>query len=131
MAGPLRPQWVMSRGPSVRSLVPGSEASTCSTETPEMSASRGSLMLNVKSEGTGVTMVWPKDSAIARPPEALLPPVAMISRSQSRGSTRAQRQLQAERGPFDGADGGLDADVDAGAPGGGRAGSPRSSRSRR
>ena len=86
MAGPLRPQWVTSSGPSVRSLVPGSEASTCSTETPEMSASRGSLMLNVKSEGTGGMMVWPKDSAIASPPEALLPPVAMIRPWQSRGS---------------------------------------------
>ena len=34
------------------------------------------------------------------------------------GLARAQRQLQAERGPFDRADRGLDADVDAGAPGG-------------
>ena len=34
------------------------------------------------------------------------------------GLARAQREFQAERGPFDRADGSLDADVDAGAPGG-------------
>ena len=74
--GPLRPACVIRTGPSVLSFVPGAVTTAFSTEMPARSARRGSVIWNVNSDGTGGTIEWPKDSAMARPPEDLLPPVA-------------------------------------------------------
>ena len=83
MPGPLRPAWVTRTGPSVFSFVPRAVTCAFSTETPARSDRRGSMMWKVKSEGTGGTTVCPKDSAMASPPEALLPPVATMTRSKA------------------------------------------------
>ena len=83
MPGPLSPAWVIRTGPSVLSFVPGAVTTAFSTEMPARSDSRGSVMWNVKRDGTGATIEWPNDSAMARPPEDLLPPVAMMTRSKS------------------------------------------------
>ena len=73
----------MSTGPSVFSFVPGAVTVALSTEIPDRSVRRGSVMWKVKRDGTGGTIEWPKDSAMARPPEDLLPPVATMTRSNS------------------------------------------------
>ena len=70
MAGPLMPQCVNSRGPVAFIFVPGIKAVTSSTTKPCRAVSCLSLMLSVKSEGTGASISWPK-AANQRSPSPL------------------------------------------------------------
>ena len=76
MPGPLMPQWVMSMGPSLASLVPGILTVVFSTERPDRSVRRESLILNVKRDGTGGVSEWSRFAASLAPAARRVPPVA-------------------------------------------------------
>ena len=59
IAGPLIPQWVINKGPVDSSLLPITLTLTW-VAIPGNSLIRGSLILKVNREGTGVTIAWPK-----------------------------------------------------------------------
>jgi hypothetical protein len=77
----------------------------------------GSVMWKVKSDGTGGTMAWPKDSAMARPPEDLLPTGGDDDAVEALGRARAEGQPERFLVLVDGADGRRDADGHAGTGG--------------
>ena len=84
VAGPLIPQWVTSSAPSLRNLVAGIDSRTRSTTVPIWLQNAFSEMLNVKSDGTGVSILCPKSAKYCKPAARGEPPVVIITLSNVR-----------------------------------------------
>ena len=112
MAGPLMPQWVMSRGPEARSFVPGIKTVASSTTVPIRAVRASSFMLNVKSEGTGVESFPPKLGGTQRglnepwfrppltpfPTDGRLPVAFPNSGGEQKRATESPLPLEGDRG---------------------------------
>ncbi|MFM9030751.1 MAG: hypothetical protein ACKOTF_08735, partial [Opitutaceae bacterium] len=70
----------MSIGPRSASFRPGTVAAASTTLNPESPTSRGSSLWKVNNDGTNGSIVCPKDSAMVKPAEERLPPVASNKR---------------------------------------------------
>src|SRR5262245_31113495 len=81
MTGPLKPRWVSNNGPLSRNPVPGTDASTSGTETPDNSWTHGTATWKVKSDGTGGSSLCPNDAANWPRAGVRHPHVAKSSRS--------------------------------------------------
>ena len=80
------PQWVMSRGPVARKLVPGMKAVASSTTVPINNRKASSAMEKVKSEGTGVMTGIPSTGSGTATGSGTvsdfdMPPVVMATKS--------------------------------------------------
>lgn len=82
MAGPLTPQCVMSRGPSVLNLVPARRAVTLATTMPIRLLSGCASSEKLNSDGTGGTVFSCKGLRNAAPSALGLPPVVTITASE-------------------------------------------------